>query len=158
MMKTTVRKVLEKDTEAIFGIHRQAIAALEGGPYEKHILDAWERSVTLTAIRNSMGTSDVKGFLAERGGLRIGFAALQRNILIALYVDPAWQGMGIGSTLLTRIETEAARQRVDVLNLMAPLNAVNFYECRGYRIVEEVLFHLNAELKMKTFDMTKYII
>ena len=158
MIKTTVRRILGKDTNALFGIHREAIAALEGRPYEKHIIDAWERSVTLTAIRNSLETLNVMGFVAECYGLPIGFAVLQKDMLRALYVHPDWQGMGIGSRLLVRIEAEAARRRVHTVYLTSSLNAYAFYEHRGYRIVEEVLLHLSAELKMKTFEMTKYII
>jgi ribosomal protein S18 acetylase RimI-like enzyme len=73
--------------------------------------------------------------VAELGGLVVGFAALEPELLGHLYVHPALQRRGIGDALLAR----AKELRPDGLRLWVfqrNTGARRFYERRGLRLVE----------------------
>lgn len=73
-------------------------------------------------------------WLAESGGVLIGFAAVSEGWLDHLYVDPAWHGRGIGSLLLQT--AKEGNPRLDLWTFQRNVQARNFYEHRGFRLVE----------------------
>jgi GNAT superfamily N-acetyltransferase len=76
-------------------------------------------------------TSEV--WLAEAGPQLIGFAGARPDWLDHLYVDPAWHGRGVGSTLLATV-----REDHDELNLWTfqkNVQARRFYERQGFRLI-----------------------
>jgi GNAT superfamily N-acetyltransferase len=52
------------------------------------------------------------------------------------YVHPEFQGQGIGTQLLTRVDSEARGMNITVLNAEVSVTARNFFEARGFRVVE----------------------
>ncbi|KAI1065116.1 hypothetical protein LB507_000938 [Fusarium sp. FIESC RH6] len=60
-----------------------------------------------------------------------------------LCTDPDFNGRGIGSTLLRRVQAQAAAENMPVI-LEATMNAVPFYEKLGYQIREELEMTLPA--------------
>jgi putative acetyltransferase len=55
----------------------------------------------------------------------------------AVYVHPEYARRGVGSTVLAHLEGYALGTGAKRLELQASLNAVEFYERRGYRPVRE---------------------
>ncbi len=69
-----------------------------------------------------------------RGALLALVSADGRSIfVIALWVDPAYRGRGIGGGLLERFETAARESGVRRVWLLSTREAVDFYRRRGYR-------------------------
>ncbi len=65
--------------------------------------------------------------------------ALGIGRLYNIVVDPSYQGKGIGDKLLSECELEAARRKCDRISLEVRtdnLNAIKFYENRGYSATE----------------------
>lgn len=60
-----------------------------------------------------------------------------------LCTDPDFNGRGAGSTLLRRVQAQAAVENMPVI-LEATMNAVPFYEKLGYQIREELEMTLPA--------------
>ena len=82
--------------------------------------------------------------VAERGGIVVGFAAIEGGRLEHLYVRPDQQGTGVGSRLLD----EAKRSRPDGLDLWTfQRNAAarRFYEARGFVEIESTDGERNEE-------------
>lgn len=73
-------------------------------------------------------------WLAEAGGELVGFAAVSEGWLDHLYVDPAWHGRGVGSTLLER--AKEGNSQLDLWTFQRNVQARRFYEHRGFRLVE----------------------
>lgn len=73
-------------------------------------------------------------WLAEGGGELIGFAAVSESWLDHLYVDPAWHGRGVGSTLLEK--AKEGNSQLDLWTFQRNVRARRFYEHRGFRLVE----------------------
>lgn len=73
--------------------------------------------------------------VAEVGGRVVGFAALNGPRLDHLYVDPEYQGIGIGSELLqSAMETRGPGLELRVFE--QNVAAMRFYERHGFSIVE----------------------
>jgi putative acetyltransferase len=77
-----------------------------------------------------------KTFVEEEKGTIRGFAELEEGGHVgAVYVHANCQGQGIASTLLERIEAEAAAGGVDSLCAEASITAKPFFEKRGFKMI-----------------------
>jgi putative acetyltransferase len=74
--------------------------------------------------------------IATIGKARAGFAELSGSYLRAVYVRARFAGRGVGSALLAALEEEAQRRGIAALSLESSMNALSFYENRGYVCVE----------------------
>lgn len=63
----------------------------------------------------------------------VGVGALDGAEIKRVYVDPAAQGLGVGSTLLQVLEDEAKRSGLAEVHLDASPSSVDFYPSLGYR-------------------------
>jgi ribosomal protein S18 acetylase RimI-like enzyme len=68
----------------------------------------------------------------------LGYAAVTRNHLENLYVDPSAQGRGVGTALLAEVEARIARQFevVTLRCLHANPDARRLYDRKGYTVRE----------------------
>ncbi|EOG5373202.1 N-acetyltransferase [Cronobacter turicensis] len=74
-------------------------------------------------------------WVEEKDGVLRGFiSVMHENFIGALFVAPDCEGQGIGTALLTQVQSQ-----YDTLNLevyQKNTRAVNFYHARGFRIEE----------------------
>ena len=70
-----------------------------------------------------------------------GLANLAVCRIDALFVDPNWQGNGFGAAIMRRLEELAVQRHLEKLELLATLNAVAFYERRGFRSLGRIPYH-----------------
>jgi N-acetylglutamate synthase-like GNAT family acetyltransferase len=78
--------------------------------------------------------------VARTEGVIIGFGGIDLQAaeqLKWLYILPRYQGGGLGSRLLQKLENIGWEAGLDVLRLHAAPTAVEFYRKRGYRAVDE---------------------
>lgn len=73
----------------------------------------------------------------------------------AVYVDPAYAGEGVGSTLLERLEVTARDRGLASLGLHSSVNARPFYERHGYVVVEEITFEFGGKVEAPAIEMRK---
>jgi len=71
----------------------------------------------------------------------------------AVYVRPETAGEGVGSALLADLERAARERGIDCLGLWASLNAVPFYEARGYERVGERADEFGGEVTGRAIEM-----
>jgi GNAT superfamily N-acetyltransferase len=76
-----------------------------------------------------------RGLIAELEGSIVAFAIHGATRLDHLYVDPAWQGRGLGVELLARVKA-ALPHGFDLWTFQANTGARRFYERHGLRCVE----------------------
>jgi ribosomal protein S18 acetylase RimI-like enzyme len=128
-MPFSVRAARTEDAPAIAAVHMEA--QRDAMPYlpELHSAEetlAWAREVVL---------ENYEVTVAEADGRVVGYAALSADVLEQLYVLPAFQGIGVGSSLLDL----AKRARPDGVRLWVfqrNAGARRFYEARGFRLVQ----------------------
>lgn len=139
-----VRDAERNDAEAVLSVHRAAIA--ERGPrgYDDEVVEAWYDGRSVDDYR--FGSLDeflvaetaedgVVGFGAAVPACRDHLAAAVDGEVTAVYVDPAFAGEGVGSTLLDALHDRLRARSVGTVAVWASLNAVGFYERRGYERV-----------------------
>ncbi len=155
MTKIHIRLAIPEDREDICRVHRAAILALSDEYYAHNTIDAWSKALTPETVRQEIRTPSMTWFVAELAGTVVGFSSMEKNEVSALYVHPDHQNRGIGSKLLARVETEAARQGIRHLTLFASVNSRKFYEAHGYHVTREIIYPLNDEESMTTLSMDK---
>ena len=84
-------------------------------------------------VREDMCTSD-SVTVGVAAGIVVGFVATAPGWVNHLYVDPAWIGRGIGSSLLLHAKTELP-EGFDLWTFQENQRARTFYESRGLRAV-----------------------
>lgn len=134
-----VREATEEDRQAVFALHVAAARRLDTDRYTDEQLRAWARKDGGPEAY-PVADPDRHLVVAEREGDVLGYGELDRSEgeVIAVYVHPDHQGSGVGSALLSHLEAVAEREGFDRLHLTASLNAVEFYEARGWERVERV--------------------
>ncbi len=78
-----------------------------------------------------------KIFIAEENNKIIGTAAVRKNLIMDVFVDPNCEGKGVGSKLITHLEKLASLQGYTYTQISANPYAIDFYEKLGYFKVEE---------------------
>ncbi|MBN1571604.1 MAG: GNAT family N-acetyltransferase [Deltaproteobacteria bacterium] len=153
-----IRPASKEDAKGICNVHHSAVRALSGGPYDKDTLNAWHDAMTVEKAAEAVEKPDMLAFVAKEGGeggAVIGFALLQKGLVNAIYVHPRFQGKGVGSGLLAVLEGEAVSSGVGSLTLNVSLNARQFYEGHGFRVVREDVTPLNEEVSIACLVMEK---
>lgn len=146
-MKITIRKSVPKD---VYGIREvQRVTWLHTYPNNK-------MGITLEDIESKFKDDDTpegkrkieerkktyedksgQTWVAEEGGKIIGFCAVGnekgKDRILAIYVLPKYQSMGIGSKLITKALKWLGNRKTIYINVVEyNLNAINFYKKHGF--------------------------
>lgn len=112
------------DAEVLAAIHRRA--RQEAMPW----LPTMHTPEEDRAFFSDVVLARQRVWVAERGGVAIGLAAVDGEWLEHLYVEPSAQGSGVGRTLLEAAQEHGARR----LHVFARnTSARRFYEAAGWR-------------------------
>jgi GNAT superfamily N-acetyltransferase len=132
-MSNTVREAVPKDVPSLTVIRQQAM--------EAGFTDEYPRSdfADLIAapddrLHEWIGSTDTLVLVAEMEITPIGFGVYEVSSarIPALYTAPEYQGEGCASSLLERFERRARNDGADRIQATVPLNAVGFFERRGF--------------------------
>lgn len=148
----SIRTARSCDRDRISQLHRESLQMLRTDYTQAQIQALLENKKMYEA--NSWG--DVV-LVAECGETIIGFSALIRNTISAMYVHPLWVRQGIGTRLLTAIEIEAASRQYRRLFIKASLTAVPFYQSCGYRVLAPSSILLSSGAVVPCVDMHKQL-
>jgi len=66
-----------------------------------------------------------------------GVIGLKDNEVKTFFVDPKYHGKGIGSSLLTHIESVISERGYIISKVYSSVSAKSFYEKQGYSIIRE---------------------
>lgn len=83
-----------------------------------------------------------KFFVAEINKKVVGYLSIKRNELRSFYVDPNYQGKGIGRKLFERYKKEAIKRGYKTLSVQSSYYAVPIYKSLGFKVIRKV--HKNA--------------
>ena len=138
-VRTASARDLNAIREVLIAAFKETYVPLHGPEKVAQLNAGWNSVEALKAlIANPSGE-----FLVADNGKLIGGIAYAcpdrskpgRVALLKLYVHPAFQGKGIGSSLFAEIETCFPEARVLSLEVdIANRNAIAFYEAHGMRI------------------------
>lgn len=151
----TLRPASEADRDALWRLHSRSVAALCRGAYSSLEVRTW---VELLRPEGYLRPEQPRTVLvAERGRHLVGFGQLdpRQGELEALYVAPEEAGHGVGSALLSALETLAWRAGAHGVSLDASLNAETFYRTRGYVRLHAAQRVLTPEVQLSCVRMQK---
>lgn len=131
-----VREMREADTTAVARVHEAA--ARDGAESAYEDPGRWTRDREASDYLDDVQDTDVTMLVAEVDETVVGFGAaeLEQGTVVADYVDPEYQDRGVGTALLTRLESRLTEVGHESVQLTSSLNAAPFYERRGYEAVE----------------------
>jgi putative acetyltransferase len=127
-----IRRGQLTDARAVASVMRASIRRLARGPYGAGEIARWSSLPPLYHAW-AMTAGGERYLVAERLGRILGYAALRRGEVTAVFVRPGAAGRGIGLALLASVERLARRQGTRALHARAALGAVSFYERAGFR-------------------------
>jgi putative acetyltransferase len=150
----SIRSAFNSDRARISQLHRESIQQLCTADYTTAQIQA------LLEDKKVYGTKswgDVV-LVAECGETIVGFSALMRGAVSAMYVHPEWTRQGIGKQLLQAIEREAISRRWQWLFVKASVTAVPFYQACGYQILHTTQMMVAGREWIPCVDMQKQLI
>ncbi len=118
------------DLTAIFDITRDSFATLARGHYSQAQMDAWMDGCSPETYRDGVEAGHIQ--VAELRGKVVGYVESRPGELTRLFVLPEAAGRGIGTRLLRLGVRLARRGHLGPVVLESLLNAVSFYEQRGF--------------------------
>jgi ribosomal protein S18 acetylase RimI-like enzyme len=90
---------------------------------------------------DGMEDSAINAFIEENGRV-VACGRLQDNgnhlgQIRYMAVDASYQGQGLGKLIVAKLEEEAKKMQLQVIELQARENAVEFYKSQGYKVLGE---------------------
>jgi putative acetyltransferase len=152
----TIRAFAPSDGEAVADLHRRAILATSEGHYTLAERESWAFGLRPDLYAPPNGS--IMEVAARDDGRPIGFCHSTRDEILGLYVDPDWQGRGVGSALLVRAEAMILGRGYTAAKVTATTSARPFYEARGYRFVAEHPHKTRGGLILRAVTLEKAIV
>ena len=159
-----VREARPDDADAVFEVHRAAIAELGPEAYDDEQVAAWGAGGSADDYEfESDGYTFV---VAETDGRVVGFGSLRHGPspslespadaeVTAVYVLPSLVRRGVGSRLLAAMETEAEERGFETVGLCSSLVAVPFYDANGYDRVADRTHAFSGGVEGRAVEMKR---
>lgn len=129
-----IRRATEADAVPLSGLIRHTIRVSNSEDYDQKSIDMlraiFEPEPVAERIENELI------LLCFMGTELVATVGLRDDFLRSMFVEPAWQGRGLGKMLVARIEEEARQRAIAEMMLHASLTAREFYAGLGYEFVE----------------------
>jgi len=133
-LRVTIRPYNSDDLHATVDIFLRAIKEVSSRDYSPEQIAAWAKVDDLNAwgaARFSRPT-----WIAVVDDQPVGFTDLtDSGLLDMMFVHPKFQGVGIASRLLARVESEAHAQGIKRIHTEASKTARPFFEKKGFVLV-----------------------
>jgi putative acetyltransferase len=150
-----LRRATAGDLVAIAAIHRASIGLLCAVAYSREQVEEWLSALRPEAYAGLLAHHEL--YLVEDGMGPRGFGVYDATsaFIHATYVAPAEVGHGVGRMLMAAMENSASANGAREVNLHATLNAVGFYEKRGYVRSGVTANRLPSGIELPCFAMAK---
>ena len=160
-MNFEVRDADAGDASAVAALFHDTILRVNVRDYSVAQVGAWAGPAPEPEMwekRIAADRDERRMFVATKDGRVVGFAELEGDgHLDTLYVHHEFQGCGIASRLIDRIEAEARRREIHRLYTEASITAEPFFRGRGFSVVRpqivEVRGHTFRNYVMEKVDL-----
>lgn len=146
-MACQVRPATGEDTAAISRVVIAALHESNSQDYAPDVIARVERSFSPEAISALLDKRQV--FVAVSGSLITGTASLDGDVVRSVFVDPAYQGAGVGRQLMNVIHAAAASAGVGTLRVPSSMTAQAFYAALGYRKIHDAFYGAERTIIME---------
>jgi GNAT superfamily N-acetyltransferase len=131
----TIRRATDKDADAVSRVIIATLRETNARDYTPDIIARVEQSFSPPAMLEFFRTRRV--FVAVLGETLAGTASLDGETVRSMFVDPPFQGHGIGRRLMSEVEQTARADGVVTLTVPSSVTAEPFYARLGYRAIRD---------------------
>lgn len=141
----------------LWSLRTRAVRQLCASHYTPEQIGVWSESPPPESYLRLFAT--LCALVAEEAGQRLGYGILDRQSgeLIALFVEPAHAGRGIGKRLMEGLEAMAADEHFSRLYLYASLNAADFYRAMGFVAVRDEAYQHPSGISLRSLYMERVL-
>lgn len=126
-----IRRAIPRDVPSICEMHNSSIRELCIGSYSQDQIEDWIGALKPDGYIKAIETLEFM-IAVEEDIVGLSIFDPGKAELTALYVSPRHTGQGIGTMLVTEVEALSREARIYELSLNSTLNAVRFYERKGF--------------------------
>jgi GNAT superfamily N-acetyltransferase len=141
-----------------------AVRNLIHGTIDACYLDAYPREAVEFFLDYHNDDNILKGakngftIVLEKNGRIIATGTLLVDHIMRVFVEPAFQKIGLGKLIMKKLEKKALSAGLGLVKLDASLPAKRFYDSLGYTTVEESFVEVQNGQKLNYFKMQKSIL
>ncbi|WP_053119608.1 GNAT family N-acetyltransferase [Pseudomonas sp. P1.31] len=151
-MECLIRIAMNADAAVISQIIIGTLRESNAQDYSAEIINQVERSFSPQAILCLMTQRQV--FVALLGNRIVATASLDHDVVRSVYVEPAYQGKGIGRQLMKSIQSSAIAEGRNLLRVPSSITAEGFYASLGFIKIRDAFHESERTIIMsKTLDV-----
>jgi GNAT superfamily N-acetyltransferase len=129
-MECLIRNATNADAAIISRVIIGTLRKSNAQDYSSEIIDQVEYSFSPQTILHLLTQRQV--FVATVDNRVVATASLDRDTVRSVFVDPSYQGIGIGRLLMASIESLAVNGGVKLLRVPSSITAEGFYSSLGF--------------------------
>ncbi|MEB2517664.1 GNAT family N-acetyltransferase [Pseudomonas sp. YuFO20] len=134
-MSFLIRNATNADALAISRIIIGTLRESNTLDYSSAIIDQVESSFSPSAILDLLTRRQV--LVATTDSHIVATASLDKDVVRSVFVDPTWQGKGIGRQLMAMIQSIAIKDGVSLLRVPSSITAQGFYAALGFKKIRD---------------------
>lgn len=139
-IRMEIKKFQQTNTEEIVDLFYDTVHSINKEDYSPLAVEAWapeeDRNEKETQWRETLENN--YSYVAEQEHKLVGFADVSPDgYLDRVYVHKDYQGKGIGSALLKKIEERAEQEGLSYIHADVSITAKPFFEYHDYHLVSE---------------------
>ncbi|MCE3255465.1 MAG: family N-acetyltransferase [Rickettsiaceae bacterium] len=155
MTKIKTRPYQPSDARSLVDIYYHTIHNINSQDYSREQLNAWAPESCLQLDGWQKKWQKLLPIVAVIEDKIVGFAEFEDNGHIdCFYVHHQFQGRGIGSALIKKIEAQATQKNLTRIFAEVSITAKPFFLSKGFRVVKEQMKNVR-NVELKNFVMEK---
>jgi N-acetylglutamate synthase-like GNAT family acetyltransferase len=130
-----IRKATHTDAPAISRTITHTLRESNAQDYSPEIINQVTQHFTPEAILQWLTERQV--LVATIDSRVVATASMDKDVVRSVFVDPRYQGKGIGRHLMAQIESSALDAGVEVLRVPSSITAEGFYASLGFQKIRD---------------------
>ena len=150
---TTIRRFHDDDLPNVYELVHRTIDISYPPDYSARVIELFKEFHSRENILED--TKSGCTLVALHEGEIVGTGTLLDAHIRRVFVNPSFQGRGIGTLIANELEKIASSNNETALNLAAALGSRNFWESCGFTVQEEIFAPARKDIVIHYYTMEK---
>ncbi|MBT3817209.1 MAG: GNAT family N-acetyltransferase [Candidatus Magasanikbacteria bacterium] len=143
-----IRPITSTDYKKVEQLIKDAICKTNAKDYSKEVIDFM---IEIDPFRPRDTAHEREYFVATNNNNIHGVIGVKDNEIKTLFVDPKYHGKGIGSSLLSHIESIILDRGYKKSTVYSSISAKSFYIKHGYKVIREDSSKIGTEILLRYY-------